>query len=355
MLDGRTLAAPYRGFSTYLRNLLPRLGADPRLKVSMLTPDGVETPAGVRAIPLRRRAPGRFASLEHDLRLPFDLRRQSPDVFHSPADDPPRRHRGPWVHTLHSTLAFETAEPALRTERDRWRRYGPRLLRATTVVTVSRFCADEAVRLLGLPPERVVVVHHGVDDAFREASPPVPAGPPYVLSVGEYGPWKGYVEAFGVAGALADAGYPHSLRVAGRMAPWVEPTVRQLVDAAPRPDRVDLVGYVGPDALPSLYAGAACLIMTSRFESFGLPLVEAMAAGTPVVAFDNTAIAEVVGNGAMLVPDGDVTAMTAAIRLLLDNTAAREEQVDAGRKRAEAFDWDDSARAHAEVYRAAVA
>jgi glycosyltransferase involved in cell wall biosynthesis len=85
-------------------------------------------------------------------------------------------------------------------------------------------------------------------------------------------------------------------------------------------------------------------------EGFGLPAAEAMAAGTPVVAFDNSALSEVVGGGGVLVADGDVASMVANLQLLLDDPAAWREQSRLGRQRARAFDWQESARAHADVF-----
>ena len=105
--------------------------------------------------------------------------------------------------------------------------------------------------------------------------------PPYVLFVAEYAPHKGHREAFEVVGALADRGYPHRLKVAGRVAPWVEPTLRRLVADARRPDRIEVLGYVSD--LVSLYQRASVTFVTSHYEGFGLPALESMATATPVV------------------------------------------------------------------------
>jgi glycosyltransferase involved in cell wall biosynthesis len=92
-------------------------------------------------------------------------------------------------------------------------------------------------------------------------------------------------------------------------------------------------------------------MVTSRYEGFGLPAVEAMACGTPVVAFANTSLTEVVTGGGWLVPDGDVEAMVKAVRALLDSREAAEDWRRKGRQRAAAFTWAESAARHAEVYR----
>jgi glycosyltransferase involved in cell wall biosynthesis len=192
----------------------------------------------------------------------------------------------------------------------------------------------------------VEVIPHGVDPAY---APPVADGPRQdLLLVGEFSRRKGYAEAFGVVGALADLGYPQRLRVAGRIAPWVRPAVDAVVGAAPVPERIDLLGFA--EDLVAEYQRARVLIMSSRYEGFGLPVLEAMACGTPVVAFANSSLPEVVGDAGILVPDGDVPAMTEAVRELLNDGARWQELSARGLEWAKQFSWDDSVRGHAEVF-----
>lgn len=354
-MDARSLAdaSSYRGIGTYTRHLLAGLAGCPDLEVTALVPRSAPVPAGIRARTVLRLAPGRWADAEHDLLLPLELARARPEVFHSPAQDPPRHSPGPWAQTLHGLAPLTMTGPGTAAERRRWYRRAPRLARAGAVIAVSRWCADQAVGQLGLDPRRLHVAHHGVDPVFSPGPPAAPADPPYLLTVGEMGPTKGYAEAFEVVGSLAQAGYPHRLRVAGRIAPWVVDQVQELVAGAPRPDRVDLVGHLDHQAeLPELYRGASALVVTSRYESFCLPAVEAMASGTPVVAFANTALPEIVGPGGLLVGDGDVPALVGALRSVLDSPAAAAELAARGRQRAQDFDWAKSVDIHAEVYRA---
>ena len=206
---------------------------------------------------MTRVAPPRFASREHELLLPFDLKRAGGDVVHSPAQDPPRLVRMPWVQTLHGLLPLARRSPEHAGERRLWARWGPAYVARTAVIAVSEFCARQGVELLGL--------------AAR-------------------------------------------LKVVGRVAPWYRERIGAELAGSPRPELIDLLGYVG-EGLPALYRGASALAVTRRDESFCLPALEVMATGTPVVAYSNTALPEIAGGAGRLVRDGD-------LRQLADATAA---------------------------------
>jgi glycosyltransferase involved in cell wall biosynthesis len=351
MIDATGLAddSAYRGIGTYLRHLLPGLAADPDVSLTALAPAGANLPAGVQRVKLRRVAPGRWRRTEHELLLPFDLHRHRAEVFHSPALDPPARYAGAWVQTLHDVIPLVFDDPELATERRRWERHARRCRTASAIIAVSRHTADVAVSALGLDPRRIEVIHHGVSPRFTPGDRSGTGDAPSLLMVGEYSRRKGYREAFAVAGALAELGYPHRLRVVGRIAPWVRPALDALVAAAPAPDRIELLGFV--EDVVAEYRRAEVLVMTSRYEGFGFPVLEAMACGTPVVAFANSSIIEVVGDGGILVDDGDVPAMATAVRSVCDDPALWHELSQRGIERAAEFSWQRSARAHAEVYR----
>jgi glycosyltransferase involved in cell wall biosynthesis len=278
--------------------------------------------------------------------LPLDLLRVRADVFHSPGLDPPWRSPIPWVQTLHDVIPLVYDDPELETERRWWRRHADRYRRAQAIVSVSRYSAQVGTRVLGLDPSRVEVIPHGVGAQF--APPDDDSARRDLLLVGEFSRRKGYAEAFGVVGALGELGYPQRLRVAGRIAPWVRPAVDRVIGAAPSPERIDLLGFA--EDLVAEYQRAQVLVMSSRYEGFGLPVLEAMACGTPVVAFANSSLPEVMGDAGVLVPDGDVAAMTRAVRELLDDAARWQELSARGLERAKQFSWDESVRAHADVF-----
>jgi alpha-1,3-rhamnosyl/mannosyltransferase len=338
------------GLGTYVRELLAALATQPDLTVRALATDDAALPAGIERVRIRRRLTGgRPAFLEHAVRREVESRRVRADVFHNPAPDAPVLPPHPYVQTLLDLIPLTDPDPALAVMRKRFHRYARRYRAADAVIAISRHTADEGIAHFGLDPRRLHVIHLGVDEMFTPDGQSRAADPPYVVMVSDFSRRKGFAEAFAVIGALADAGHPHRLLVAGRVQPWQRPLFDRFLGDAPRPDRIEILGFV--DDLAALYRGADVCIVPSRSEGFGLSAVEAMACATPVVAFANSALPEVVGNGGVLVPDGDAAAMTAAVSSILSTTAHRDELRERAGARAAAFSWARCAELHAEVYR----
>lgn len=358
-IDGRALtdASAFRGIGTYVRELVAHLAPRPDVELTVLAGPAARRllPAGVGMSAHHRWAPDRWATAEHHLRLPGELARLDVDVEHSPALDPPRsaRRGRPRVQTVADALPLVDPDPAFSVERRRWRRWAPRVRAARAVITFSSFAAGEVAAALDLDRARIHVIPLAPSERFR---PPPGAGPrggkagPYVLFVSEYGPHKGFAAAARVATGLAAAGLPHRLLMAGRVVPATAPVIQaELARAGPEVSgRVELAGWV-PDLAP-LYQRADALVVTSRHEGFGLPAVEAMACATPVVGFSNSATAEVVAGGGILVPDGDTEALLAALAGLLRSPGRWQEASEAARARAACFSWPAAAAAHAAVY-----
>jgi glycosyltransferase involved in cell wall biosynthesis len=350
VIDAHALTAG-SGTGTYVRGLLSSLALHDEVEVTALCPPGATLPPGITERPLRRRMDRpRAALMEHSLRLPIELRtaRRDGTVFHNPNFHAPPALGAPWVQTLHDLipLLFDSSDTAAL--RARWKRFAPRYRRASAVIAVSHHVAASGIDLLGLDPQRVHVSHHGVGAEFGPGSS-ASDGPPYLLMVSEFSRRKGYAEAFAVMDALADAGYPHRLVVAGRVHAANRPELSALHAASRHPERIDIRGFV-PD-LVSLYQGASVFLMCSRYEGFGIPPLEAMASGVPVVAFANSAVTEVVGDGGQLVHDGDVASMTEAVRQIIDAPALAAEWRERGLDHVRPFTWEASASRHIDVYR----
>lgn len=348
LLDATALggASGQRGIGTYLRNVLRALPSIDGLDVHALTTDPSTLPLGVHPVGVSRIAPGRWSLLEHDVRLPRDFRRRPADVRHAAGLGPPRAAAPPVVVTLFDVIPLVVHDPALEAVRRRWQRLAPRYREAAAIVAISHHTAARGIEVLGLDPARVHVAHLAAEARFAPAAGPRDAA---LLVVGEFEHRKGFPAACAVVAAVAARGHPHRLRLAGRVAPWVVDEVRAVIGSSARPDRVDVLGFV--DDIAAEYQSTSVFLGVSRAEGFGLPALEAMACATPVVAFDNTATTEVVGDGGILVRDGDVAAMTDAVCALLDDPQAWQAASARAVQRAASFSWDRCAAVHAEVYR----
>ena len=351
LLDATSLRDPgsgLRGFGRYVRALLDSVPGVGGVELAALTSGELDAPAGVRRVGVRRRMNGRWAYPEHVLRLGADIARARPDVFHSPINEPPTFCLRPWVQTLHDVIPLISSSPVHTIERSRWRWRAISIRRADRVIAITRHAADTGIRLLGLRPGRIRVIHHGVNPTFHAPKERGQPDPPYVLYVGGYGPDKGYPEAVETIERLARMGFPHRLKIVGLVNEWA----RQFVDPLlAYTNRVDLLGAVPDEELETLYQQATALVVTSRMEGFGRPPIEAMATATPIVSFDNTALPEVIGDAGILIPDGDVAAFADAVRGVILDDSLRAELAERAHARAKIFDWGRCAAEHAEVYR----
>ena len=234
--------------------------------------------------------------------------------------------------------------------------------RASHVIAVSRATAQELVQLLGMDAAKISVVHNGVDldrwhaDDDHEAESArarLGAIEPYVLYTGGADYRKnvsGMLAALALARGSASA-RELSLVWAGSLNERVVRRVRAEAEARGVGSAVRLVGYVSDGELRALYRGARSLLFVSRAEGFGYPLVEAMAAGCPVITSDRSSLAELAGDAALLVDPDDPARIAAALRAVSENAAERQRLREAGLARARAFSLPRMADATADVYR----
>ena len=355
-VDGLAVSHPDaagRGVGRYVECLLVQLAGRPDLEVTALTDGSDGLPSAVQRRQVRRLDRHvRLEFYEHILRVGFDARQVRAHVFHSPGLEPPAWYPGRWVQTLHDVTPLVFPSDDWGVEPFRWRVRRALMRRADAVICVSQHVGDLAVRALDIDARRIHVVHHGVAQSFRDSGPGFDTDRPYVLMVSAYGPHKGFEEAFQVLDRLAAAGLDHELRVVGEIDGVGASVVARLRDATQHPDRIVVEGRLPDDELARRYRSAAAVVITSRYEGFGFPAVEAMAAGAPVVAFDNSSLPEIIGDGGLLVPDGDVVRFADELAVVLRDDRARDELRIRGRRRADEFSWDRCAQQHTEIYAA---
>jgi len=328
VVDADVLGRRRTGDETYVLNLLRGLAqpaADAGVRIAAVTRTPELVPDGIERVELSTR----LQELRMTLTLPRLLRRLGASLGHFQYALPPRLSC-PAVVTIHD-LSF-AREPALMGWKDRlvFRRVVPRAARqAARVLTVSERTRADLRELYDVPDERIVVTPNGVDPAFT----PGDGAHDYVLLVGAVQERKNPLAALAAADAV---GLP--LVVAGPRKD--EALGRELERRGAR-----LRGYVEREELAELYRGAACLVQPSRYEGFGLPVLEAMASGTPVVAVPEPALQEVAGEAAVW---ADEAGLADGIRQAL---AERERLVAAGLERATLFSWAETARCTLAVYR----
>ena len=319
-IDVSPLAQTRAGTARYIKGLLRELEARADVDV-------------------KRLAFGRADRMSNLLRdaiwYPFVLGSASGiDILHCPTYRAPvRRVRTPLVVTVHDLAVFRHPQTF-----NRWSRaYGPivvpRVLRrANRIIAVSEFTKDELIDVLDVPAEKIRVIPNAVDEAFTGDGPSAEGD--YVLTVGTLEPRKNLAR---VAAAARRAGL--ELRVVG---------ARGWGDVDVPGDGVTWVGEVPDDELARLYRGARCFAYASLYEGFGIPVLEAMACGTPVVTSRGGGTEEVADGAAVLVDPLDPVDIAAGIERAV---LKREELVRRGRERARAFSWPTAADATLDVYR----
>jgi glycosyltransferase involved in cell wall biosynthesis len=222
-------------------------------------------------------------------------------------------------------------------------------------IAVSNFGRDELEAVFGIAPERIDAIYHGVEQSFAPGpAEPLPPGVPegrYFLFVGDpqAEPRKNFPLLYDAyRRAFGSDRHPPSLVVAGSGAPQLPGVVHagRIAD--------DLHARAN-DVLRALYRGAVALALASYHETFGMPLLEAMACGTPSIASHAGSLPEVGGNAALYAPPSDAGEWAAALRKVYDDATLRDRLRTLGLERATHFDWDESTERHLEVFRATAA
>ena len=357
LLDVRCLQGPSaeRGIGTYARGLTRAL-SEAGFEYSVLVDEDlgpVDLPPGVTTIHrVRRRSHGRFAGYEDAIALRADLARIRPALYHALTLSLPSSAPCPVAVTVHDLVPWAFGGWRMLGERLRHRVARRLLPRAELIFAVSESTRKDLLKIARVQDSRVRVVYEGVDPAFV----PRPGAADrvqrrwgvtgrYYLFVGALDVRKdprGLLRAWRTATASGAAGELVVAGVPGRQAPTDMGGARML-------------GHVSEAELVDLLSAGACLLFSSLYEGFGLPALEAMACGCPVVAYRNSSIPEVVGEAGVLVRNRDSEALGRAAADLVLDPARRDLMVGRGLAQAARFSWKEAARQTVEGYQALLA
>ncbi|HXD96633.1 MAG TPA: glycosyltransferase family 1 protein [Candidatus Acidoferrum sp.] len=348
-----------RGLARYTRGLCTALLESGEIDLELvahLSPAAGELPPA----PVSRLTASRELVREH-VELPRLMSRRQIDVLHAPAN------RGlpvwapcPTVVTRHDVIERMFAPGHRGSRRGRLRMlYADAIAmrRSTVVTTVSETSRRDIERQWPGCRGRTLVAGEGVDSRFFDprvseaterlrARHQLPRS--FILYVGGFEPRK---DVATLIAAMAACRVPDvGLVLAGSMGQWRDRILASLATAQIA-GRTRVLDFVGDDDLPGLYAAARCFVCPSRYEGFGLPVIEAMATGRPTIVSDGGALPEVAGDAAAVFPAGDAAALTSAIEQVLTDSRLATRLIEHGRRRAEEYRWERVVGRYVSLYR----
>lgn len=364
-LWGRAGSYRQSGVSNYIRHLVYGLAETPLpgeilayLPFTTAPPDIPPSPhLRARPSPIHLGRPALRIAWEHSL-FPLLLWRDRVDLLHATMNVAPWWTPCPTVVTIHDLAYMRYPEVHPRGRRMYLTLFTRLTLRrARAVVAVSAYTRGEVIRLLGVPPERVHVIYEGVDADFRPLPPEQVAAfrrqrslpSRYLLYVGNLEPRKNLprlIQAFARIGPEVEL----SLVLVGAKG-WGYDAIYRQVAELDLSKRVLFPGFVPREELPLWYNGAEVLVYPSLYEGFGLPPLEAMACGTPVLTSTASSLPEVVGEAGLQVRPDDVEGLATALRRLTTDRELQAELRRRGMQQARRFSWDQMARETADLYR----
>jgi glycosyltransferase involved in cell wall biosynthesis len=371
-IDAHAIGAKQGGNETYIRNLIRSLAevdGSNRYTLYLAEPEAATAWQEEFAKVYRNFSivllPKPTPIVRVPLYLAYELRRRPVDVLHVQYTAPPFCP-APVVATIHD-LAFEHL-PETFTRRGSFqlkltvRRTAER---AARIATVSEYSRQDLLKTYKLAPEKVVVTYNGIEPHFK-AEPAFPdesqeirrrfgIDRDFILAVGSLQPRKNLVRLIRAYSRMRkeNENFRHQLVIVGRKL-WLSDEIFDEVKRQPWASDVILTGYVSDDDLPALYRAASVFVYPSIFEGFGLPPVEAMACGTPVVTSNNSCLPEVTGDAAVLVDPLDEMQIAGGIHKILQDETLRARLIEKGLARATRYRWLDAAEKTLQLYRESV-
>lgn len=271
------------------------------------------------------------------LMLGEEIKRSKADTFYSPSFMPPAFSKIPFVFTVHDLMHLFYYSSLHKIY---YRQVIARLAKnAKKIITVSHFSKQQLVELLGIPAHLIRVIYNGVDEHFLENEEEYESNRPYFLYVGNRRKNKN-LPAMLQAFAQARIAHDFAFYLSGDPTPELE----SLINSLGIKKRVKFLGFVEEKDLPKLYKGAHATMFVSLMEGFGLPLLESMASGTPVLTSDSSSLPEIAAGAALCVDAKEVSAIQAGIEKLVNDPDFYIQCIAKGIDRAQEFSWENTAQ-----------
>lgn len=351
-IDAQTTLGNKTGFGFYVKNLIEYLNIiDTENAYFYFKPEN-QTDLST---------PQRF--IWDQLTLPIRANRAGIDLFHQPCFSAPMLFKGKVVATICDLIGMLFGEDIPFWSRQYFGKWMPfSYRRADKIITISENTKKDVVRLLKIPAEKITVTHLAADKCFKpirdgeeiqRIKNKYKTGGKYLLHVGTLHPRKNLEFLVKVFSRISSIFPEYNLVLTGKKG-WYYEKLYNLINALGLKDNVVFTGYLPDEDAPCLYNGASVFLFPSLYEGFGLPPLEAMGCGIPVISSNTSSLPEVVGDAGILLSPKDEKAWVAAIKHLLENPAALSAMAEKSIKQAGKFSWDKCARETLAVYKSLI-
>jgi len=281
------------------------------------------------------------------LLLGIAVNRKAPDLFWSPGFMPPMNCKIPYIVTMHDLIHIKYGSKHQIFYYNNVIR--PLLRKSACVLTVSEYSRGAILDWSQLPHNKVITVYNGISKGYTTVGPKFDPGYNYILYVGNKRQNKNLKR---LLNAYANSRLPDDIKLV--LTGEATSELSELISYLNISSRTVFLGYVPEKDLPSVYRGATALILVALHEGFGIPIIEAMACGTPVLAANSGALPEISENATLLVDPYNLDEISFGIEKIVNDSSLRKELVSSGLKRARKFSWDTTASRAWKIFISAV-